>query len=176
MEEIPLKSWLNNEKLNRGERIPWVTKWLHKKFSVLREFSFNYWHHKMCAARIFSQFHRLVMQNFLYVFTDFLETNSNLTFLAVGKLALFGLSQCFLFNHRLSELRGPGSSVGIATDYGLDGPGIEFRWGEIFSRPDRPWGPPSLLYNGYRIFPGGTVRRGRAADHSHPSSAAVMEE
>ena len=27
---------------------------------------------------------------------------------------------------------GPGSSVGIATDYGLDGPGIESRWGEIF--------------------------------------------
>jgi hypothetical protein len=31
---------------------------------------------------------------------------------------------------------GPGSSVGIATDYGLDGPGIESRWGEIF-RPSR---------------------------------------
>ena len=30
-----------------------------------------------------------------------------------------------------------GSSVGIATDYGLDGPGIESRWGEIF-RPSRP--------------------------------------
>jgi hypothetical protein len=29
-------------------------------------------------------------------------------------------------------------------------------WGEIFrTRPDRPWGPPSLLYNGYRVFPGG---------------------
>ena len=28
-------------------------------------------------------------------------------------------------------------SVGIATDYGLDGPGIETRWGEIF-RPSRP--------------------------------------
>jgi hypothetical protein len=28
--------------------------------------------------------------------------------------------------------------------------------GEIFrTRPDRPCGPPSLLYNGYRIFPGG---------------------
>ena len=28
--------------------------------------------------------------------------------------------------------------------------------GEIFRiRPDRPWGPPSLLYNGYRVFPGG---------------------
>jgi hypothetical protein len=25
--------------------------------------------------------------------------------------------------------------------------------GEIFhTRPDRPWGPPSLLYNGYRVF------------------------
>ena len=27
---------------------------------------------------------------------------------------------------------GRGSSVGIATRYGLDSPGIEFRWGEIF--------------------------------------------
>jgi hypothetical protein len=27
---------------------------------------------------------------------------------------------------------------------------------EIFRTcPDRPWGPPSLLYNGYRVFPGG---------------------
>ena len=34
---------------------------------------------------------------------------------------------------------GPGSSVGIATAYGLDGPGIESRWGEIFrTSPDRP--------------------------------------
>ena len=44
------------------------------------------------------------------------------------------------------------------------------------TRPDRPWGPPSLLYNGYWVFPGGKVRPGRAADHSPPSSAAVMEE
>jgi hypothetical protein len=28
--------------------------------------------------------------------------------------------------------------------------------GEIFrTRPDQPWRPPSLLYNGYRVFPGG---------------------
>ena len=71
---------------------------------------------------------------------------------------------------------GPGSSVGIATDYGLEGPGIESRWGEIF-RPSRPdLGPPSLLYNGYRVFPGGKVPPGRDADHSPPSSAVVMEE
>jgi len=49
------------------------------------------------------------------------------------------------------------SSVGIATRYRLDGPGIESRWGEIFrTRLDRPCGPLSLLYNGYRgIFLGG---------------------
>jgi len=32
--------------------------------------------------------------------------------------------------------------------------------------PYRPWGPPSLLYNGYRVFPREKVRPGRAADHS----------
>jgi hypothetical protein len=27
--------------------------------------------------------------------------------------------------------------------------------GEIFlTRPDRPWGPPNLLYNVYQVFPG----------------------
>ena len=55
----------------------------------------------------------------------------------------------------------PGSSVGIATDYELDGPGIESRWGEIFRTcPDRSWGPPSLLYNRYQFFPGSKIRPG----------------
>jgi hypothetical protein len=39
--------------------------------------------------------------------------------------------------------------TGIATLYRLDGPRIESRWGEAFStRPDRPCGTHSLLYNG----------------------------
>jgi len=69
---------------------------------------------------------------------------------------------------------GPGI-VGIATAYGLDSPGIESRWGgEIFrTSPDRPWGPPSLLYNGYRVFPGGKLQPRRDADPSPPSSAEV---
>ena len=66
----------------------------------------------------------------------------------------------------------PGSSVGIATDYGLDGPGFESRWGRDF--PPVQTGPPSLPYNGYRVFPRGKIRPGRAADHSPPSSAVVM--
>jgi len=32
------------------------------------------------------------------------------------------------------------------------------------------------LYNGYWVFPGGKVWLGRAADHSSPPSAAVVEE
>jgi len=34
--------------------------------------------------------------------------------------------------------RGPGSVVGIATGYGLDGPGIEPRWGRDFAHLSRP--------------------------------------
>jgi hypothetical protein len=70
-----------------------------------------------------------------------------------------------------------GNSVGIATDYGLHGTGIESRWGnEIFRTClDRLWGPPSLLYNGYRVFPGGKEKRGRDADPS-PRSSAVGHE
>ena len=45
------------------------------------------------------------------------------------------------------------SSVGIVTRYGLDGQGIESRWGVRLSAPPR--GPPSLQYNGYRVFAGG---------------------
>jgi hypothetical protein len=63
------------------------------------------------------------------------------------------------------------------TDYGLDGPGIESRWGEIFlTCSDRPWIPPHLLHNGYRVIHGGKERPGRAADLSLPFSAEVMEE
>jgi len=70
-----------------------------------------------------------------------------------------------------------GSSVSILTDYRLDGPEWNPGGDEIFrTSPDGPWGPPSLLYNMYRVFPRGKMLSERAADHSPPSSAAVMEE
>jgi len=47
---------------------------------------------------------------------------------------------------------------------------------EIFRTcPDRPWGPPSFLYNDYRVFPGGKDRPGRDADPSLTSSAVGHE-
>jgi hypothetical protein len=49
-------------------------------------------------------------------------------------------------------------AVGIATRYGVDGTRIESPWGEILRTcPDRPYGPTSLLYKGYRVFPGGKL-------------------
>ena len=71
------------------------------------------------------------------------------------------------FKVLMQDFHGPGSSVGTANVYRLEGPGIECRWGEIFRTcPDRPWGPPSLLYKGYRVLPGGKERPGRDADPS----------
>ena len=48
-------------------------------------------------------------------------------------------------------------SVGIATRYGLDGTGIESRWGRDFPHPSRPTmgGPSSHLHNWYQAFPWG---------------------
>ena len=42
--------------------------------------------------------------------------------------------------------------------------------------PDRPWCPPSLLYDGYWVFLGGKERQGRDADPSPPSSTVVKKE
>jgi hypothetical protein len=71
-------------------------------------------------------------------------------------------------------LCGPDSSVGIATGYGLDGPGIESRWDEIFPTcSERPWGPHILMYNRQRVFPGGRKQPGRDADPKPLSSAEV---
>jgi len=85
------------------------------------------------------------------------------------------IPNCGLFTRMF--IGGPGSVVGIeqATSWTV-------RWsnyggGKIFRTcPDRPWGQPSLLHNGYRVFPGGKERPGRDADPSPPSSAVVMKE
>ena len=73
---------------------------------------------------------------------------------------------------------GPGSVVGIATGYGLDGPGIESRWGRDFPHLSRPApGPhPASCTMGTGSFRGGKERPGRDADPSPPSSAVVMKE
>ena len=65
------------------------------------------------------------------------------------------------------------SSVGIVTRYGLDGPGIESRWGE-FSAPVQtgPGVHPASCTKGTGSFPGIKQPR-RGVDHLPPSSADV---
>ena len=70
--------------------------------------------------------------------------------------------------------RNRNSSVGIATRYGLDGLGIESRWGRDFPDSSRPalgpTQPPIQRVPG--LFPG-VKRPGRDVDHPPPSSAEV---
>jgi hypothetical protein len=66
---------------------------------------------------------------------------------------------------------GPGSSVGIATGYGLDGPGIEF-FAHVQTGPEAH---PASCTMGTGSFPG-VKRSGRGADHPPPSSTEVKKE
>jgi hypothetical protein len=65
-------------------------------------------------------------------------------------------------------LSGRSSSAGIATGYGLDGPGIEFRWGTKFSAPVQtgPGAHPACCTMGTGSFPG--VKRPGCDADPHP--------
>jgi hypothetical protein len=74
-----------------------------------------------------------------------------------------------------SGIIGRRDSVDFITNrYGLDGPGIEFRFGAKFSVRIRkcPETHPGLLCKGYRIFPG-DKRTECGADHVIPSSVRL---
>jgi hypothetical protein len=65
-------------------------------------------------------------------------------------------------------------SVGIATGYGLDGPGIESRWGRDLPHLSRPTlGPTQPPVQWVLGLSRGRKRPGRDADPSPPSSAEV---
>jgi len=62
-------------------------------------------------------------------------------------------------------ISGPGSSVGIATRYGLDGPGIDSWWGRDFpSVQTGPGAHPASYIMGTGSFPG-VKRPGCGVDH-----------
>jgi len=72
---------------------------------------------------------------------------------------------------------GPGRLVGIATGYGLDGPGIESWWGRDFPHMSSPAvGPTQPLVQWVPGLSRGKERPGRDANLSPPSSAVVRKE
>ena len=72
---------------------------------------------------------------------------------------------------------GRDGSVGMATRYGLDGPGFEFWWGRDFPYPSRtalePTKPPVQRVPG--LFYAGVERPERGLDNPNPSSTKVKE-
>ena len=107
---------------------------------------------------------------------------------SVGYLTAFGgilyyrivLCKSGIVHHNIQpvnvQYNGPDSSVGIATNCGLDGPGIQSRWGRDFPHLSRAGlAPTQPSVNGYRVFPGGKKRPARDADPSPPSSVVVMK-
>jgi len=76
-----------------------------------------------------------------------------------------------------TNLRGPGSSVGIATELRAGWSGIESQWGRDFpSVQTGPGAHPASCTMGTESFPRVKCGRGVLLDHSPPSSVAVMEE
>jgi len=69
---------------------------------------------------------------------------------------------------------GRDGSVGTATIYGLDGPGIEFRWDARFSAPVQtgPGAHPASYTMGTGYFPR-VKQPDRRGDHPTPHSAEV---
>jgi hypothetical protein len=67
-------------------------------------------------------------------------------------------------------------SVGIATGYGLDGPGITSRWGSRFSAPFQigPGAHPAFYTTDTGSFPG-VKCPGRGVGHPPPSCAELKE-
>ena len=74
-------------------------------------------------------------------------------------------------------LFGPGSSVGKATRYGLDGPGIESRWGARFSAPVQTG--PGIHPASCTMCTGsflGVKRLGRGVDHPPHLAPRLKQE
>ena len=72
-----------------------------------------------------------------------------------------------VLKEQLEIVLGTDGSVGIATCYGQEGPGIESLWGgEIFrTLPDWPWCPTSFLYKAYGVSFTGEKRPCSGVDH-----------
>ena len=83
------------------------------------------------------------------------------------KLIRLPTPRCYLQFTRLPKRRMGRDNVsvqGLASGWKVRGsnPGGD----EIFrTHPDRPWGPPCLLYNGYRVSFPGVKRPGHGVDH-----------
>jgi hypothetical protein len=99
------------------------------------------------------------MKTYITILYQFCKNLLKITSFQVDAVHLIFFQENFFIC--LQYLCGPGSVVGIATGYGLDGPGIESRWGARFSAPVQTGSGshPASCTMGTRSFPG--VKSGR---------------
>jgi hypothetical protein len=112
----------------------------------------------------------LVVLNLVYLLSDFLEN-----WCRVNHALLTGINE---FLSLLSTFKvGRDSVVGIATRYGLDGPGDRISVGAKFSAPVPaiPGTHPASYTMGTGSLSRGVKRPRRDVDHPHPSTAEVKE-
>ena len=76
---------------------------------------------------------RKLREQIWYFPQDFLKLK-----LHIRDTRIFSIKDNSLIRSNTLQVGWPGSVVGIATAYGLDGPGIESRWGRDFLHLSRP--------------------------------------
>jgi hypothetical protein len=81
-----------------------------------------------------------------------------------GKEKFLLAAMLLFYINKITPLTEVTSERYIQWRYELDCPGIEFRWRQFRTRPNRPWDPPSLLYNGYQAPFLRAKRSGRGAE------------
>jgi hypothetical protein len=115
------------------------------------------------------------MCGFVYVLVFVISVLVFTVFCIVSFMYMFSYFRC-LYCHRVTtqmqliiiiiiiiytvyapHMKGRNSSVGIATEYGLDGSEIESCWGRDFSHTSLPALGPTQppVKGGYQVFPGG---------------------
>jgi hypothetical protein len=100
-----------------------------------------------------------------------IHPHNNFNTIPIQSKTLFTTMTCQITSLHIYIYMGPGSSVGIATEYGLEGPEIEF-FAHVQTGPGTH---PASCTMGTGFFPG-VNRPGRGVDHPPSPSAEVENE
>jgi hypothetical protein len=119
-------------------------------------------------------FNRIFILLFCSAFTRFSEIFTQL----VKRLILFSKMPSLIKASFHLNFWNRDSSLGVETQYGLDGrssiPGGDKKFSSTSQRPDWLQGPPSLLFSGHRrLFLRGVHRPDRETDNTFPSRAEI---
>jgi hypothetical protein len=119
--------------------MPMPIEHLNTGHEFLRAKPSHFWTPWQATAHSVSNFEGTICDSYFGLWLDWLKiffvTHCSLKLATATFQRTF---TCTPFKCLLYTVCGPGSSVGIETDYGLDGPGIESRWGRDFPHLSSP--------------------------------------